>query len=226
MLAGSTLLRQLSRRDSSTSSRRSWSKRVPHCLSEDQTLEEEGYIIDGSDWDSDNGVVNLRKKVIVVVDSSREAKIAMLWALSHVINKFDTLTLLHVIENNKPLLPGKSNCKPHRTRPDANGCDLANSLRSLCKARRPEVEIEAVAVEGEKAATIVSQAKKLEASLLILGQRKPSLFQRFFRSKKDELIDYCIDNAQCLTLAVRKQSSTVGGYLINSRWHKNFWLLA
>ncbi|VAI03855.1 unnamed protein product [Triticum turgidum subsp. durum] len=32
--------------------------------------------------------------------------------------------------------------------------------------------------------------------------------------------------AECLTLAVRKQSKGVGGYLVSTRWQKNFWLLA
>ncbi|VAH02191.1 unnamed protein product [Triticum turgidum subsp. durum] len=32
--------------------------------------------------------------------------------------------------------------------------------------------------------------------------------------------------AECLTPAVRKQSKGVGSYLVSTRWHKNFWLLA
>jgi hypothetical protein len=40
------------------------------------------------------------------------------------------------------------------------------------------------------------------------------------RSSGEELVE------ECLTLAVRRQSKGVGGYLISTRWQKNFWLLA
>eukprot|EP01018_Ginkgo_biloba_P016706 Gb_04683 [translate_table: standard] len=204
MPTSDTLLRQLSRRDPCGSSR-SWSKRIPKCLSED-----------GRAWEPH------RKNVVVVVDASPQARIAMLWALSHLVNRADTLTLLHVIENEKPM----SDIKPKCRSKDAKRCHLTTSLRAICKARRPEVEVETVVIEGEKATTIINQAKKLKASVLILGQRKPSLFHKFFRSKKEEFIDYCIHHAECLTLGVSKQSNSIGGYLINSKWHKNFWLLA
>jgi hypothetical protein len=42
----------------------------------------------------------------------------------------------------------------------------------------------------------------------------------------EELVEECINRADCLTLAVRRQSKGVGGYLISTRWQKNFWLLA
>jgi hypothetical protein len=46
------------------------------------------------------------------------------------------------------------------------------------------------------------------------------------RSSSEEFVEQCIDQAECLTLAVRKQSKAVGGYLVSTRWQKNFWLLA
>ncbi|CAA0840833.1 Adenine nucleotide alpha hydrolases-like superfamily protein [Striga hermonthica] len=77
-------------------------------------------------------------------------------------------------------------------------------------------------------ATVMSQVKKLEVSVLVLGQKKPSpLLNCFcFRSKTDEFVEECINTLECLTIGVRKQSNGVGGYLISTRWHKNFWLLA
>jgi hypothetical protein len=48
----------------------------------------------------------------------------------------------------------------------------------------------------------------------------------FPRSSIEELVEECIDRAECLTLAVRRQSKGVGGYLVSTRWQKNFWLLA
>nr|CAB3474960.1 unnamed protein product [Digitaria exilis] len=118
-----------------------------------------------------------RKRVMVVVDESSGAKHAMMWALTHVANKGDFLTLLHVL--------------PHSGGRGEEASSLANSLGTLCKASRPEI---------------------LVVSLL--------------RSSSEEFVEQCINQAECLTLAVRKQSKGVGGYLISTRWQKNFWLLA
>ncbi|XP_062207628.1 uncharacterized protein LOC133909281 [Phragmites australis] len=156
-----------------------------------------------------------RKRVMVVVDESSGAKHAMMWALTHVANKGDFLTLLHVL--------------PHCGGRGEEASYLANSLGTLCKASRPEVEVEALVIQGPKLATVLSQVKKLEASVLVLSQCRPSPFcwlSCFLRSSSEEFVERCINDAECLTLAVRKQSKGVGGYLISTRWQKNFWLLA
>jgi len=36
------------------------------------------------------------------------------------------------------------------------------------------VEVEALVIQGPKLATVMSQVKKLEVSVLVLGQKKPS----------------------------------------------------
>eukprot|EP00250_Pteridium_aquilinum_P004758 c14957_g1_i1 orf=232-1038(+) len=191
-----------------------------------------------------------KKKVMVVIDGSRESRLAMLWALSHIVHHADTLTLIHVLPSPhkyaglhilaQPSAAANLGPQARRGRSDLNlkvasqkvesrPSQLGLSLKMLCTSRRPEVEVEVMTVEGnDKGPTIVSQAKKLEASVLVLGQRKPSLLQRLFnqRSPNDGVVEYCIQNAECLTLAVRKKSKQMGGYLINSRWQKNFWLLA
>ncbi|KAM0916391.1 hypothetical protein ACQ4PT_010207 [Festuca glaucescens] len=152
---------------------------------------------------------------MVVVDDSSGAKHAMMWALTHVANRGDFLTLLHVL--------------PHCGGNDDMAPSLANSLGTLCKACRPEVEIEALVIQGPKLATVLSQVKKLEASVLVLSQTKPSTFcwlSCLVRSSSEEFVEQCISQAECLTLAVRKQSKGVGGYLVSTRWQKNFWLLA
>jgi len=84
-------------------------------------------------------------------------------------------------------------------------------------------------IQGPKLATVLSQVKKLEASVLVLSQSKPSPYcwlGCLLRSSSEEFVEQCINQAECLTLAVRKQSKGVGGYLISTRWQKNFWLLA
>ncbi|CAM0955400.1 unnamed protein product [Alopecurus aequalis] len=153
-----------------------------------------------------------RKRVLVVVDQSSGAKHAMMWALTHVANRGDFLTLLHVL--------------PRGSGGGEEASALANSLGSLCKACKPEVEVEALVIQGPMLTTVLSQVKKLEASVLVLSQRKPSPFCCFFQSSSEEFVEECISRAECLTLAVRRQSKGVGGYLISTRWQKNFWLLA
>lgn len=189
-----------------------------------------------------------KKKVMVVIDGSREARLAMLWALSHIVHQADTLSLVHFIPSRHKY--SGFQCTPagllssHRDSQDGRDCNLKSSSdekvdsrpselglkwKMLCTSRRPEVEVEVMTVEGvAKSVTIVGQARKLEVSVLVLGQRKPSLLQRIFhqQSRNDEVVEYCIQNAECLTLAVRRKSKHLGGYLINSRWQRNFWLLA
>ncbi|KAG1328073.1 hypothetical protein COCNU_01G020070 [Cocos nucifera] len=162
-----------------------------------------------------------KKRVMVVIDESARAKHAMMWALTHVANKGDLLTLLHVI-------PHHHHHHHHHPRGGAGeeAARLAKSLGALCKVCNPEVEVEALVIQGPKLATVLSQVRKLEASVLVLSQSKPSPFCCMFRSSSEEFVEQCINKADCLTLAVRKQSKGVGGYLISTRWQKNFWLLA
>ncbi|KAH9756968.1 hypothetical protein WN944_008164 [Citrus x changshan-huyou] len=168
----------------------------------------------------ENGGLVMRKRVMVVVDQTSHSKHAMMWALTHVTNKGDLLTLLHVVP------PPKPNTSHH----DSSACCpyLANSLGSLCKACKPEVEVEALVIQGPKLGTVISQVKKLEVSVLVLGQKKPSALINCFcgTSSSEEFVDQCIKKADCLTVGVRKQSKGMGGYIISTRWQKNFWLLA
>lgn len=64
------------------------------------------------------------KRVMVMVDESSRSKHAMMWALTHLTNKGDLITLLHVVS-------------PH----DEASPSLVQSLGSLCKACKPEVLI-------------------------------------------------------------------------------------
>ncbi|CAL9040089.1 uncharacterized protein LOC103995689 isoform X1 [Musa acuminata AAA Group] len=167
--------------------------------------------------ESGGGGMVSKKRVMVVIDSSARAKHAMMWALTHVANKGDLLTLLYVVPPDHHHVRGGG---------EDDATNLANSLATLCKACKPEVEVEALIIQGAKLATVLSQVKKLEASVLVLSQCKPSPFCCMLRSSSEEFVEQCISKADCLTLAVRKQSRGVGGYLISTRWQKNFWLLA
>lgn len=89
----------------------------------------------------------------------------------------------------------------------------------------------AVREEKDKGATIVEEAKRLRVSLLVLGQKRQSFLRRLqmiWASKRtrSRAVDYCIQNANCMTIAVRRKNRKYGGYLITTKRHKNFWLLA
>ncbi|KAK4766053.1 hypothetical protein SAY87_007695 [Trapa incisa] len=217
MSASSYFPRQLSLKESSKSTSKRWvggsSKRFNpsdlSCGCEQSLSDMEGF---GNRPPSSM----MRKRVMVVVDHTSRAKHAMIWALTHVANKGDLLTLLHVI--------------PPGTGPDSplSSPYLANSLGSLCKSSKPEVEVEALVIQGPKLATVTSQVKKLEISVLVMGQKKSSTLLSCLcgTGGSDEFVEQCINGADCLTIGVRKQSKGMGGYLISTRWQKNFWLLA
>ncbi|CAA2968926.1 universal stress PHOS32-like [Olea europaea subsp. europaea] len=162
-------------------------------------------------------------RVMVVIDSSPESKGALEWALSHTVQAQDTIILLHVAKQDENY-NGEINQRAY---------ELLHSMNNVCQLRRPEVHVEMAIREGkEKGEIIVEEAKQRQVLLLVLGQRKRSIIwrlQRFLSAelkKKNRIVDYCIQNANCMTIAVRRKSKKYGGYLITTKSHKKFWLLA
>ncbi|KAE8691954.1 nucleolar protein 14-like [Hibiscus syriacus] len=165
------------------------------------------------------------RKIMIVVDSSIEAKGALQWTLSHtVVQCQDTLVLLHVAKPSKQV----SNDEKRGTR----SCEPVSSLKNMCKQKRPEVEVEVAVVEGkEKGPAVVEEAKRQGVALLVLGQKKKSITWRLIMMWAGNQIavgavEYCIQNATCMAVAVRRKSKKLGGYLITTKRHKDFWLLA
>ncbi|KAI3806872.1 hypothetical protein L1987_22790 [Smallanthus sonchifolius] len=80
-----------------------------------------------------------RKRVVVVVDQSIHSKHVMLWALTHVANQGDMLTLLHIHVNPNFNKEASRSCSSS----SAPANLLVTSLGALCKACKPEhVEVE------------------------------------------------------------------------------------
>lgn len=138
MPGSGSFLRQLSGREAwkSTSNRwggnskQSGGRRGNSCC-EGSLKQMEGLNMFGGE----NGGLVMRKRVMVVVDDTSHAKQAMMWALTHVANKSDLLTLLHVI----PAASSKGGSESASESSSSSSPYLANSLGSLCKACRPEV---------------------------------------------------------------------------------------
>ncbi|GFP88410.1 hypothetical protein PHJA_000984700 [Phtheirospermum japonicum] len=162
-------------------------------------------------------------RVMLVVDSSPEAKGALEWALSHTVQSQDTIILLHVAKQDE-----KTNGEI-----DQRAYDLLRSRKNICQLKRPEVQVEMAVREGtEKGALIVEAAKRQRVSLLVLGHRKQSFVRRLQmiwasnRRTRNRVVDYCIQNAHCMTIAVRRKTKKYGGFLITTKRHNKFWLLA
>lgn len=134
MPASSSFPRQLSQKEPSKSTSKRWvgggSKRFSGnglpCGCEQSLSHMEGFTGCGL---TSSSSPTMRKRVMVVVDHKSRSKHAMMWALTHVANKGDLLTLLHVIPPGTGTDP--SHCSPY----------LASSLGSLCKASKPEVSL-------------------------------------------------------------------------------------
>ncbi|PON46440.1 Universal stress protein [Parasponia andersonii] len=171
-----------------------------------------------------NGVEVTGNKILIVVDSSLEAKGALEWALSHTVQSQDTVVLLHVAKPSKQDSTGKV---------DLRATEVLHSMKNTCERRKPGVKVEIELLQGkERGPTIVEEAKRQRVSLLVLGQkRKRSIWWRIMRRWarnriRGDVVDYCIENASCMTIAVRRKNKKLGGYLITTKRHKNFWLLA
>lgn len=170
-------------------------------------------------------------KIMVVVVSSMESKGALQWALSHAVQAQDTvlLLLLHYHDDDGD-----------------NDNEVVSEMKKMCEMKRPGVKVKVVRIKNEREENegegIVREAKKQEVTLLVIGQsdvKKRYYYWRWWnrvimrrkrsirrRRRRNVIADYCIQNASCMTIAVRRKSKKLGGYLITTKRHKNFWLLA
>ncbi|XP_064998657.1 uncharacterized protein LOC135633283 [Musa acuminata AAA Group] len=159
------------------------------------------------------------RRIMVVVDRSPEAKAALQWALSHSVRSDDTVVLVQTV-------------RLQRER-DPKGLELLHAMTSICRANKPEVQVEMAVVEGEeRGPAILEEARKQGASLLVMGQKHSSMAWRLItawagnKAGGGDTVDYCVRNAACMAAAVRRKSCRGGGYLITTKRHKDFWLLA
>ncbi|XP_026423467.1 uncharacterized protein LOC113319427 isoform X2 [Papaver somniferum] len=53
---------------------------------------------------------------------------------------------------------------------------------------------------------------------------RPELWRR--KRSSSEVVEYCIENANCMAIGVRRKSKKLGGYLVTTQHHKDFWILA
>ncbi|CAI9094676.1 OLC1v1030454C1 [Oldenlandia corymbosa var. corymbosa] len=109
--------------------------------------------------------------------------------------------------------------------------DFLEAMKHACAIVYPnlKVQTENMGMDGkDKASVILAQSKAHWVELLIVGQ-KTTLSNAILGSRRRSLrgldtAEFLIQNSQCTCVAVQRKA--MGGYLLNSKTHKNFWLLA
>ncbi|OEL17719.1 hypothetical protein BAE44_0021263 [Dichanthelium oligosanthes] len=173
------------------------------------------------------------RRVMVLADGRAEATGALQWALSQAVRSNDTVVLLTVVKPVTQHAVSDSCVNMLGTKSQQH----LDALKTMCESTRPEVKVETCAVEAEeRAPAVVEAARRHGASLLVLGQRRRRAVARWLQAQwrrrrrgvaaggAGGMVEYCIEHAPCVALAVRQRSS--GGYLVSSKRHKDFWLLA
>ncbi|XP_074590932.1 uncharacterized protein LOC141846781 isoform X2 [Curcuma longa] len=197
-----------------------------------------------------------RRRVMVVADPSREASGALEWALHHAVAEHDELLLLHLEPPGESAPPRRSASAPStftlflRRPPSlvslgvpAHGSGgggakvepvFLEAMRAKCEVAQPKVKVQIERVEMEgmgKATAILARAQLLCVDLLVIGQRRSSVaflgckISGSLSSKGINTAEYLIQNSHCLCVGVQKKGQNTG-YLLNTKTHRNFWLLA
>ncbi|KAH7690914.1 Adenine nucleotide alpha hydrolases-like protein [Dioscorea alata] len=183
-----------------------------------------------------------KRLVVVVADPGRESAGALQWALSHAVLEQDDIILLHV----EPMNARKTTTLSFLRRQAAGSLmesgggggeyyEFLYSMKAECKRKQPKVKVQIERVEmmgdKDKAITILTHADVLGAGLLVIGQRRSSgtfigrKLSETMSMKGNDIADYLIENSKCLCVGVQKKGQN-GGYVLSTKTHKNFWLLA
>ncbi|KAJ4840278.1 hypothetical protein Tsubulata_024976 [Turnera subulata] len=116
--------------------------------------------------------------------------------------------------------------------------DFLESMKQVCEIAQPKLRVRSIRVPMEakdRASAILDRSQTLGVDILIIGQRR-SLSTAILGSNKRrpggaamklwlDTAEYLIENSKCTCVGVQKKGQN-GGYLLNSKTHKNFWLLA
>ncbi|CAB4282314.1 unnamed protein product [Prunus armeniaca] len=194
----------------------------------------------------------LARRVMVVADPTRESASALQYALAHVVLEHDELILFSVENQNTwrntfttllkiPSLASTAIATMSLEGINAEeGVDFLEEMKNACKRVQPKLSVRAERMGKEdgkdKANTILHQSDALGIDIIIIGQRRRISKEilgtytwpgagRGTTNKAIDTADYLIENSKCACVAVQKKGQD-GGYLLNSRTHKNFWLLA
>ncbi|CAI9776050.1 unnamed protein product [Fraxinus pennsylvanica] len=131
------------------------------------------------------------RKVMVVVDPTRESAAALQYTLSHALIEKDTLILFHVENSNAWKNPfgsffrkssvqsaGSASTVASSSSTEASGgvMDFLEAMKHACEIAHPKLKIlveQADMVDGkDKASIILAQTIAQKIDLLVIGQRR------------------------------------------------------
>ncbi|ERN15821.1 hypothetical protein AMTR_s00039p00157860 [Amborella trichopoda] len=170
---------------------------------------------------------------MLVADPTRESAGALDWTMSHALLKHDRLLLLHVVPPSPSWLQAFTSTFVRNAPPAAP--EFLVAMRAACEAKHTKnlVEAEVVEMRGkDKAATVLAETNERSIDLLVVGQKRnfsQSLLgcrlSNGLPNRGMDTAEYCIENSKCLCVGVQKKGQNAG-YLLSTKNHKNFWLLA
>ncbi|KAJ4881618.1 Adenine nucleotide alpha hydrolases-like superfamily protein [Raphanus sativus] len=114
--------------------------------------------------------------------------------------------------------------------------NFLEQMKRICEIAQPKVRVhtECITTEGNKAASILLHGDKLGVDVIIIGQRR-TISASLLGSRRPggsirgpkgvDTAEYLIENSKCTCVGVQKKGQN-GGYVLNTKTHKNFWLLA
>ncbi|XP_043722652.1 universal stress protein PHOS34 [Telopea speciosissima] len=191
------------------------------------------------------------KKVMVIADPTRESAIALQWALSHAVLEKDELFLLHVEQPvswratfstflrkpSSPVIMSTASNSSLEANIVGGDTDFLDVMKHASEVAQPKVKvhIERIEIDGkDKASTILMKSRMLSIDILAIGQRR-SLSNAILGCRRSggstrgtrgiDTAEYLIEHSKCTCVGVQKKGQN-GGYLLNSKKHRNFWLLA
>ncbi|CAN6551914.1 hypothetical protein ACFX13_013062 [Malus domestica] len=183
------------------------------------------------------------RRIMVVADPTQESAGALQYALSKTVSENDELILFHVENPNSWRYTITMFLKRPRggsatVEGGLGNTEFLEEMKNACKHAKPKVRVrvEKVALmEGkDKASIILDQSKVLGVDVLVIGQRRSlsTVILGYRRpggstrgTKPIDTAEYLIDKSSCTCVGVQKKGQN-GGYLLNTKTHKNFWLLA
>ncbi|GFY81328.1 GLU-ADT subunit B [Actinidia rufa] len=109
--------------------------------------------------------------------------------------------------------------------------DFLEAMKRSCEIAQPKIRVlvERVEMDGkEKASVILHRSTMHSADILVIGQKGVSnaiLGGRNGSLRGLDTAEYLIENSKCTCVAVQKKGQNAG-YILNTKTHRNFWLLA
>ncbi|XP_076895955.1 uncharacterized protein LOC143548752 [Bidens hawaiensis] len=202
-----------------------------------------------SSIDNGGGKAVQWQKIMVVAEPTRESAAALHYVLSRVIYDNDILYLLHVEhptfwkhgmscfkKHSSSTAIKTSTTETHGFHGGVCGCiggdiDFLDQMKSACKVVHPRLKVNVSRVETDakdKAYMIMSQTKAHGIDLLVVGKRQSlanAILGQRINGTIRETAEYLVENSKCTCVAVQRKGPT-GGYLLHTKNHRNFWLLA